>query len=390
MGSALGRMAVLLTALLLSCGLYFGQEAPSPAGSQWERISPEQAGLDGQALDAIAARMRQGEFGNAHAWLLAKDGKLVVEEYFQGYRPERRHTIQSISKSITSLLIGIAIGQGKIRGVEQKVLEFFPDIRPRHLDQFKREMALEDLLTMRTGFDWDEQSTSLYDRSNPLGRLNRLGDGWNEYVLDFPLKHPPGTVFEYNSGASILLGGILKQATGMHAEQYARRELFGPMGISDFEWESNRSGYNHTGGGLDMRPADLLKIGQLMLDEGMWRGEQLVPREWVRASVERHVEKADHDLGYGYQWWLLPPSRAEGLPDLKIICGLGMGGQYLLIVPDRRLVLLSQSWHPGRQTENNPIRLLYREILPLADRSAEKGGQGKAQSAASADRKSAG
>lgn len=370
MGCRCLTVAVLAPVLLLGIWACAEQITALQPEWEWETASAQQAGLDAQALAAIAQRMRQGEFGNSHAWLLVKDGNLVVEEYFQGHRPEQLHTIQSISKSITSLLIGIAIGEEKIQGVEQKVLEFFPNIHPKNLDQRKRDLALEDLLTMRTGFEWDEHSTSLYDRSNPLGRLNRLSDGWNEYVLDFPLEHPPGQVFEYNSGGSILLGGIIKQATGLQAEEYARQKLFGPLGIRDFEWESNRSGFNHTGGGLDMRPRDLLKIGWLIVQQGQWEGRQIVPREWVQASVRRHVRKAQGSLAYGYQWWLLPPDHPQAnLPDVKIICGLGMGGQYLLIVPDRRLVLLTHAWHPGRETENNPIRLLYRKILPMLSSS---------------------
>lgn len=358
-------VAVFALALTLGCWAFPHWQAPQP-GWQWERATAQQAGLDAQVLAGIAERMRQGEFGNSHAWLLVKDGKLVVEEYFQGQQPDRLHTIQSISKSITSLLIGIAIGEGKIRGVDQKILEFFPEIQPGNLDQRKRDLALQDLLTMRTGFRWDEQSTSLFDRSNPLGRLNRLNDGWNQYVLEFPMQHAPGEVFEYNSGGTILLGGVLKHATGMHAEEYARSKLFGPLGIRDFEWESNRSGYNHTGGGLDMIPRDLLKIGWLMVQEGRWEGRQVVPRQWVQASVQRHVGKAQGSLAYGYKWWLLPPDDPSAtLPDVKVICGLGMGGQYLLIVPQHRLVMLTHAWHPGRETESNPIRLLYREILPL-------------------------
>lgn len=300
------------------------ETVPPLPGDDWPRAEPSAQGLDPVLLAELVRLIRQNQrFPDLHSLQIVRKGYLVLEEYFRGWNAERLHTLQSVSKSFTSALIGIAIEQGAIRRVDEKVLGFFPGMEGiRHLDERKRAMALRDLLTMRSGTDYHEHGAG-----SPHFQLNSLARGWDRFYLDRPMERAPGTDFLYDSGGVILMSSLLKQRTGMHADAFADRHLFTPLGITRSDWFRNAEGHPHTGGGLDLRPRDMAKLGLLYLRGGRWGERQVVPADWVEESVRRHVERdagaTGRNVGYGYLWWILEPDPGgEGEQDIYAAMGV--------------------------------------------------------------------
>ena len=196
---------------------------------------------------AWSAEIGRGEIlPHLHYLLIIRHGRLVLEESFNGWKPDRSHTLQSVSKSFTSALVGIAIARGEFKGVDEKVLDFFPDLKGiANMDDRKAAMRLEDILTMRTGTDYHENGPG-----SPHEQMARLASGMDRFYLDRPMVQRPGTGFQYDSGGVTLLSAMLKRRTGKHAEEYAQDLLFKPLGIEKWYWFAQPEGHTHTGGGL--------------------------------------------------------------------------------------------------------------------------------------------
>lgn len=196
-------------------------------------------------------RIRAGELGPLDSLLIARSGRLVVEEYFRASGPSDVHTLQSVTKSVTSLLVGIAADEGRLE-VDDRVLGFFPeyaDLRGR--DPRRDALGVEDLLTMRSGIEWSEEP---YEGSD-LARLNTSAGDWVRFVLDHPMREAPGVTWQYNSGGVIVLSGVLRRATGAMPDLFARDALFAPLGIAGERWaRSPFDGLPHTGGGSRCGP----------------------------------------------------------------------------------------------------------------------------------------
>ena len=325
----------------------------------WRRAEPEAVGFDGGGLRELVADLRSNHIPGIHSLIVVRQGYLAVEEYFNGADAEQLHTLQSDTKSVTSLLVGIAVGQGSIPSIARPVLEFFPEYPTvQHLDARKEAITLRDLLTMRTGLDWSENP---YEGS-PLQQLNAIRDGWLRFVLDWPMRDSPGTRFEYNSGGVIVLGGVIYNTTGIPADEFARRNLFEPIGITRFSWiRGGPNGLPHMGGGLSLRAVDMARIGYLVLRNGKWRERQVVPAGWLAESLAPAVAPTGWSFGgkpveYGYLWWRLP------LPDAGVIyTASGAQGQWIFIIPRYDIVIAVTSNTPQFDL---PVRFLYDRILP--------------------------
>lgn len=332
--------------------------------------SPESQGLDARPLEALHAEFARGDHGFVDSMLVMRHGRLVFErsyrhDYAARFDPRRDgppglynyydphwhpfyegsglHTMQSVSKSVTSLLVGIAIGRGEISGVEAPLLRYLKGFRPNG-DPRQAGLRLEHVLSMTTGIRWDEDTVSYTDPANSCANMEASSD-WIQFVLDQPMAEEPGLSFKYNSGATQLLAGVLRQATGKQADEYAREQLFGPIGIERFEWK-RANGTTDTEGGLYLTPRDLARLGVLMLQDGVWDGRRILPEGWVGASTTQRIRASDSDdpkqaYGYGYKWWLIPqtPSRP------RAIVGLGYGGQRLIVVPEHDLVAVFTGWN---------------------------------------------
>jgi CubicO group peptidase (beta-lactamase class C family) len=313
----------------------------------------------------LTKRIKRGEIRNLDSLLIVRNGHLVLEQYFRGWGPTELHTLQSDTKSITSLLVGIAVGQGKISSVEGRAVDFFSSYRPiANLDSRKEAMRVRDLLTMRTGMAWSE---GRYEGS-PLQRMNECQCDWLRFVVDWPMGESPGSRFEYNSGGTIMLGGILQSATGMRVENFARLYLFEPLGITDFNWfpgEGNT--VVHTGGGLNLRPRDMAKIGYLLLRKGRWANEQIVPEAWIDESMRRRATPwrfGSHTVDYGYLWWLLKVDETSEVvgSDNDIYTASGAQGQWIFAIPRYDMVVVVTGSADGGDMFR-PVDFLYSDIL---------------------------
>lgn len=364
-------IAILLAALLFAIPPALAA-SPDPGADGWQTASPSETGLDAKRLEAIGPRFDRAPEFDLHAVLVARHGKLVLERYFTGpderrgrplgvvqYDGTQQHDLRSITKSVTSLLLGIAIGQGKIPDLDQPVLDAFPD----HADlrtPAKNRITLRHLLTMSQGLRWNEDLPVL-DPNNDELRMDESADPVR-YILSRPVDTPAGLVFNYSGGSAMLIAASMRRATGQSLDDFARSFLFEPLGIRDFEWDRRGDGVPFAASGLRMRPRDTVKLGQLVLNHGAWNGKQVVPADWIEAATKPHIN-AGLNWFYGYQFWLGRSLVREKPVDW--IAGVGLGGQRLFIVPALDLVVLVHAglYHAERQAAG-PMTVLNGYVLP--------------------------
>ena len=368
------RMGICLAAVLLAANpglsgrVRAGVQAPADyfPDADWRTSTPQDQQLNRKILKRLIKRIRKNEISGIDSLLIARNGYMVTEEYFHGWGPDDLHTLQSDSKSVTSLLVGIALAQGTISSIDQTVLGFFPEYRKIHnVDERKSAMTLRGLLTMRTGLDWSEDP---YEGS-PLFQLNNCQCDWLKFVLDWPMRETPGTRFEYNSGGVILLAGVIRNATGIPTDTFAQRYLFDPLGITQVRWAYGQpDNLPHTGGGLSLRPRDMAKIGYLMLRDGRWDDQQIVSAAWVRDSTAHSVIRprtfASRPVDYGYLWWLLSLDPEGGAQDLDIYTAAGAQGQWIFVIPKYDMVVVSTGNTPSF---DRAVDFLYSDILPAVN-----------------------
>ena len=306
--------------------------------------------IDRTALRRMADRL--SGTANVHAVLVARGGKLAFERYFRGadevpgrifgsrvenvtFGADTLHNMKSVSKSVASLVVGIAIDRGLIRSVDEPILNFFPefsDLRSPEKDRIQFVHAL----TMSMGLKWVEATPATGDFFNDEARMNMAWDPCH-YVLGLPVTAPAGQQFSYNTGALRLVSAIIRKATGRPLDEFARTTLFEPLGITEVTWNRIR-GDTDAGGGLRLRPRDMAKIGQLVLAGGRWDDRQIVSKGWIEASTTRKIEATD-DQSYGYLWWL-GRSRLNRR-EVNWVGALGRGGQSIRIVPEIDLVVVA-------------------------------------------------
>lgn len=332
---------------------------PVPANLDWPASSPEAEQLDASRLGDLATRIRRGDYGSIASVLIVRHGRLAVEEYFNGWSADRLHTMQSVSKSVVSLAVGIAAGQGRL-AITDPATQFFPGYDPfANFDARKAALTVRDLLTMRTGLDWSEDPYA----GSPLQQLNDCRCDWLRFVLDWPMREQPGTRWEYVSGGVILLGGIVGAATGARLDRFAQAQLFGPIGAVGASWAQGLpDGLPHGGGGLFLRPRDAAKLGQLVLDQGRWQGQPIVDAAWIQETTQRVARGlrvwSGHAFDYGSLWWLTSDGSGG-----DIITASGALGQWIFISSRYQLVVVST----GDNTDNRAtaaVEFLFTHVLP--------------------------
>ena len=334
-----------------------GTLTPVPVSGDWPVATPSEAGLDVAPIMDLVLRIRAGSYGRITSLLVVRDNRLVVEEYFNGWSAQRSHQLQSVTKSVTALVTGLAVLSGQL-AVNDRVTRYFPEYEPIPEDLRKRAITVGDLLTMRSGLDWGESTYA----GSPLQRLNECRCDWLRFVLDWPMRDTPGTRWEYISGNTILLGGVISAATGQRLDLYAAATLFAPLGITGDAWVRGLpDGLPHAGGGLSLRPRDMAKLGALVLDEGRWQGHPILQPEWIRLITSRVTPGvrawAGHSFDYGYGWWLTSDGGRE------IITASGAMGQWIFVVPSERLVVVSTATNDdGRWA--SPVEFLTSHVLP--------------------------
>lgn len=262
------------------------------------------------------------------ACMIYKEGKISFQ-YFKNTKSETKlFKDNSVTKSILSILIGIAIDKGFIESVQTPIINYFPSI-----DQSKRDITIEHLLTMTTGYEWPEWGEW---NGRPFPMINSMN--WVDYILGRKMIANPGEKMNYDSGASQLLSAILQKVTKRKLSVFAEDMLFKPLGISEYIWHEDSKGINIGGFGLSLLTKDMLKIGILMLQKGIWQGKQVVSSEWVEQATSAKSHTYDHIGSYGYHWWVLLNEEPKK-NDPHIFFAMGYGGQYLIISPEENLVV---------------------------------------------------
>ena len=343
---------------------------PPTLDDGWAVADPSEVGLDAARLSGLGAFLRQWPAHNVHAVVVIRRGRLAFEQYFRGkerrwmdwsgavqFSPTQKHDIRSISKSVTSLLIGAAVDEGRLPPLDSPVIDYFPEYAELRTRK-NAQVTFRHLLTMSHGLRWDE-SRSWNSRANNERQLLEARDPCR-YVLEQPMALPPGASFNYCGGATTLLGAALAKAVGRSVDAYAREKLFQPLGITDIEWlRFTGSDEIAAFAGLRLRPRDLAKLGQLVANEGRWNGNQVLPAQWIRESTTAHVNaEGNGALYYGYQWWL-GRSLLNG-DELSWIAGFGSGGQRLFVVPGLDLVVVVNAFN---YRHHIPIAILNRFVL---------------------------
>ena len=363
-------------------------QAPSAA---WVTSTPQAEGLDAARLAAFDAEIAAGKYGYVDSMLVIRHGKIVFERgykhdyakiyakeasepgplngsdptgpynYFNPwwhpyYRGGDLHTMQSVTKTVTSVVIGAAIARNEFPALDTPVLKYFDGAQVANVDDRKRRMTIRHLLTMTAGFDWDED-VPYADPRNDCARMEASFD-WVRYAIDRPMAQEPGSTFKYNSGATQLLAHIFRAATHQDIEEYAERHVFGPLGIDRYFWKRSPIGLVDTEGGLFLRPRDIAKILLLYARNGMWQGRRIVQPEWVKQSLAPSIAVGG-GIQYGFKWWLYPYAAGDSR---MVWGGSGFGGQRPLYFPDDDVLVVYTGWNVLPNRPALPLRVAIDRI----------------------------
>ena len=337
-------------------------------GAQWAQADPESLGLDREAILKLSDEIEAGQHGNIDSMTIIRHGQVAFEQHYEwDYAAQYEglsypspppwdylnadaypfhggtdlHSLQSVSKSVVSALIGIAIERGELPGTNATLGELLP--HRAFADPATKDVTLKNVLTMTAGIDWEED-VSYFSLENDATASEALDD-WVGYLLSKPMTVEQGALFDYNSASSQALSEILATATGVPTNVYAERHLFGPIGIRDYHWNSAPEGHTNAGGGLFLTSADLARFTWLYAQNGEWQGEQIIPADWIARSSASSIPVYGDDpdgWGYGYQWWIYRHKAALGP---KMYGGWGWGGQFPLIVPELGLIAVFTGWN---------------------------------------------
>jgi CubicO group peptidase (beta-lactamase class C family) len=316
--------------------------------SGWRSSTPEMQGMDSAKL-MIANEFIQNRLPDAFSLLVVKNSYLVFEKYYSWGSADKYADVQSVTKSVTSVLIGIALNKGYLKSVDQKLIEFFPKYITDELDSRKKDISLRHLLTMSAGFRWNDEGLSLVNWYS--------SSDWLKFTIQLPQETNPGDVFNYNSSISHLLSRILSKSTKTSTLDFAKRNLFEPLGIQSASWLVDPQGYYIGGFGLLLSARDLAKIGFLYLNNGYWKDQSIVSENWVKESIDQQIQAGSHPIygtfGYGYHWWV---KKVDGCSSFR---AWGRRGQFIVVVPELDLVIAVTSKtaqpHPPTSIHYSPL-----------------------------------
>ena len=374
-------LSALFLCVLLSVVVIAGEPTAQRA-FKWQSAAPEEVGLSTEALSALHRDLLAGKYGYIDSFLIVRHQKIVFEQYFSHdysaiygeearapgplvindptgpynyfnafwhpfYKGTTLHTLQSVTKSVVSLTLGMAIARGDLPSLDTPVLSFFDASAVANVDDRKRRMTLRHLLNMSTGLEWDER-LPYSDPANTFTIMAKSLD-WVRYTLDAPMASEPGTVFNYNSGATLVLGHIFQVATGIDIEEYALRHLLEPLGIEDYYWDRTPSGLADAQEGLYLSTRDLARIMLLVHQRGLWQGRQLIPEAWLQESFSPQFSTAaEGDEAFGLSWW--SESYQYRGESRRALFGKGFGGQRPIVLPDLDTIIVVTGWNilPGQ------------------------------------------
>ena len=342
-------------------------------------IAQTSASLDATVLSRLDSDIASGKYGNIDSLLIVHHGQVALDRtYTHDYRslyadadkkaqtwshldsggpynyfnpwwhPYLRnngilHTEQSVTKTVLSMVIGVATMRGEFPSLDTPVLKFFDESKVANVDDRKRHLTLRNLITMTVGMKWNDDLP--YNDPNNMATVMEESSDWVKTFIDQPMQEEPGTKFYYNDGAPQALGYIFHKATGQDVEEYAARFLFAPLGITNWYWKRTPEGTPDTEGGLYLDRHDLLKLMQLFQHDGVWQGSRLVASDWVKASIAPQVTVSEKSgVKYGYLWWLYPYGKDNGE---RSFGGSGYGGQVPVVLPAEDIVIVVNAWNIG-------------------------------------------
>lgn len=328
-------VVTLILALVVGCSSPSTEEleavdyAPLP-GEDWQVSTPVDQGLDPMLLAEFY--LNAAELETLYGLLVVKDGRLIAEDYFNLGSVEQKPLLQSVAKSFTSALVGIAFDQGCLSSVDQKMIDFFPDYADQIADPRKDQITIRDMLQMRAGYPPEESDPELWEAV--------WSDDYVHLVADVPLSSDPGTEFQYSNLTAHWLGIIVARACDTDLQSLAQTYLFDPMGGEIGDWRKDLDGYNWAAGELHATARDAAKFGVLYLNDGEFEGTQVISADWVRDSLQTYSEGAYgnvgdfRDIGYGYQWW------SAQIGDYDVNFAWGHGGQLIVLVDELNMVVV--------------------------------------------------
>jgi len=327
---------------------------PEETGDGWETASLSSVGMNENRIEQLIDNINSGLYQEVHSVVIVKDDKLVFEEYFPGhefgytgdnyhgayinFNRDTRHNTHSATKSFTSALVGIAIEIGDIGSVDDKVFSYFPDYDSLRNSQ-KDKITVEHLLTMSSGFEWNEWDVSISSANHDIVRFNQSSDPVN-YILSRPVITEPGTQYYYNGGTVDLLGELIRNAARLNVKNFSSNYLFSPLGITNYNWQTlYPSGITCCHGDIYITPRDMAKFGSLYLNRGVGHGTRILSEKWVDISVQNHIiPPVNWANGYGYLWWL--KTIYNDGRTFNTYNAEGWGGQQIVVIPSKNMVVV--------------------------------------------------
>ncbi len=310
----------------------YSYEIPAQKDDGWQTGSIYDYSFDTAMLIELMDDIYAGEYDLMQSILIVKEGKLVFEEYMNDGAPFWPHRMQSVSKSFTSALTGLAIDKGFINSVEDPIFDYLPEYA-HLLDADKERIRIKHLLTMTAGFEWNEMTAVGYTAECDC--YVEDSQDYVGYTLAKPIVTPPGSNWYYNSGLPQILGRLIYNTTGMYADEFADSVLFQPLGIKHYDWLYQVDGFPSMAGGLKLLSRDAAKFGLLFLQNGVWEGKQVIPASWITESIRQQVVDENTSWGpihYGYMWWL-ELDRWFDVSGLELYFASGNGGQLIIVIP---------------------------------------------------------
>lgn len=350
-----GYLIIVFCFVLLSCeddaeqepfiktGTYSGEYWPTQS---WSYCEPSEVGLDNSLLEDmdsyVETKIQDGY--DMHSILIVKDGYIVAEKNYNRYFDEDiEHNVYSCTKSVTSALIGIAIDQGYIDSVGQKILPLFDSYDLENYSTLKEEISIKHLLTMSAGLEWHELDFAYGDSRNTFRSFSSSEDKV-KFVLDQPMETNPGTLQNYNTGLSHVLSAIIQKTTHTRLDSFAITNLFSRIGIDSFSWPTDGNGIIQGGSELRLTPRNMARFGYLLLKNGEWDGDKILSSEWVNDTQQWHLDfQHKPGFGYGYQYWI---------SSFGAYCAVGYKGQWIMIFPEHEMVVVfTNDFDPSSQEE---------------------------------------
>lgn len=323
----------------------------------WEVSTIQEAGVDTAALYEMM-NLVLDEYDYMHSILIVKDGKLIFEEYLNDWDPVRIHRLQSVTKSFTSTLVGIAVNEGFIESIEDPLYKYLPEYDSL-FDDSKKKILIKHILTMSAGFEWNEMATYYVKPKEADSYLAGLSGDYIKYVLEKPVVNEPGKVYSYNSGFPNIMGYIIEKRSGMNITEFAYKHLFDPLGIERSYWWRT-TGKNRPGcaGGLRLMSRDLARYGYLYLQNGVWEGKQIVPKDWVENSIAGIMDSGN-GTHYGYFWKNIKSLDGKN----NIFFASGTGGQFIACIPELDIVVVTTA-KPFTDKGDEVAMLLLERLIP--------------------------